>query len=150
MNIISNKLINENQIICMEDLNIHGMMKNHHLSKSIQEMNFGEFRRMMEYKCKWYGRTLVFVDRFYPSSKTCHNCGYVKNDLKLSDREWICPKCGTYHDRDVNAAVNILQEGERKIGGRTADFKPVENGPTCEVKSQTRAYSMKQEELQIE
>jgi transposase len=96
------------------------------------------------------GRTLVFVDRFYPSSKTCHNCGYVKNDLKLSDREWICPKCGTYHDRDVNAAVNILQEGERKIGGRTADFKPVENGPTCEVKSQTRAYSMKQEELQIE
>ena len=112
---VSNTLINENQVICMEDLNVKGMLRNHKLAESIQEMNFGEFRRMLEYKAKWYGRTVVYVDRFYPSSKTCHNCGYINKELKLSDRQWICPQCGGVIERDHNAALNILDEGLRII-----------------------------------
>ena len=93
--------------ICLEDLNIEGMLKNKHLSKSIQSASWGEFTRQLQYKSDWYGKNMVFIGRFEPSSKLCHHCGYVKDDLKLSDREWICPECGTHHDRDVNAAVNI-------------------------------------------
>lgn len=110
---ISNTLINENQIICMEDLNVKGMLKNHKLALSIQEMNFGEFRRILEYKSRWYNRQLVFIDRFYPSSKTCNYCGYINKTLKLSDRQWICPNCGNIIERDYNAALNILNEGLR-------------------------------------
>lgn len=112
---VSNTLINENQVICMEDLNVKGMLRNHKLAESIQEMNFGEFRRMLEYKAKWYGRIIVYVDRFYPSSKTCHNCGYINKELKLSDRQWTCPQCGGVIERDHNAALNILDEGLRII-----------------------------------
>ena len=82
---ISNYLIDENQVICMEDLNVSSMLRNHKLAESIQELNFGEFRRMLEYKANWYGRKLIFVDRFYPSSKTCNHCGYINKKLKLSD-----------------------------------------------------------------
>ncbi len=110
---ITNYLIDENQVICMEDLNVKGMLRNHKLADSIQELNFGEFRRMIGYKAKWYGRHLVFVDRFYPSSKTCNECGYVNKGLKLSDRVWICPDCGKIIERDYNAALNILDEGKR-------------------------------------
>ena len=110
---VTNTLINENQVICMEDLNVKGMLRNHKLAESIQEMNFGEFRRMLEYKAKWYGRTVVYVDKFYPSSKTCNHCGYIKKDLKLSDRQWVCPVCGETIERDYNAALNILDEGLR-------------------------------------
>ena len=112
---VSNSLIDENQVICMEDLNVKGMSRNHKLAESILEMNFGEFRRMLEYKAKWYNRKIVFVDRFYPSSKTCHRCGYVNKGLTLKDRDWICPKCGEHLDRDMNAAVNILIEGQRLL-----------------------------------
>ena len=112
---ITSKLVNENQIICIEDLNVNGMMQNHKLSKSIQELSLFEFRRQLEYKCKWYGRQLIVIDRFYPSSKTCHNCGYIYKDLKLSEREWICPHCGKLIDRDYNASLNILDEGLRQI-----------------------------------
>ena len=86
---VSNTLINENQVICMEDLNAKGMLRNHKLAESIQEMNFGEFRRMLEYKVNWFNRRIVYVNRFYPSSKTCHNCGYINKELKLSDRQWL-------------------------------------------------------------
>jgi putative transposase len=110
---ITNYLIDENQIICMEDLNVKGMLRNHKLAESIQELNFGEFRKMLEYKAKWYGRHLVFVDRFYSSSKTCNECGYVNKTLKLSDRVWTCPDCGKIIERDYNAALNILDEGKR-------------------------------------
>lgn len=110
---ITNYLIDENQVICMEDLNVKGMLQNHKLAESIQELNFGEFRRMLEYKAKWYSRHLVFVDRFYPSSKTCNECGNVNKTLKLSDRVWICPDCGKIIERDYNAALNILDEGKR-------------------------------------
>lgn len=112
---ITSKLVNENQIICIEDLNVKGMMSNHKLSKSIQELSLFEFRRQFEYKCRWYGRQLVIIDRFYPSSKTCHNCGYIYKYLKLSEREWICPHCKSKIDRDYNAAQNILDEGLNKI-----------------------------------
>ena len=112
---VSNYLIDENQVICMEDLNVSGMLKNHKLAESIQELKLGEFRRMLEYKANWYGRKLVFVDRFYPSSKTCNHCGYVNKKLKLSDRQWVCPDCGEIIERDYNAALNIRDEGIRLI-----------------------------------
>ena len=110
---VSNSLIDENQVICMEDLNVKGMVKNHNLAESICEMNFGEFRRMLEYKANWYNRKIVFIDRFYPSSKTCHNCGYINKSLTLNDRQWVCPQCGEVIERDYNAALNILDEGLR-------------------------------------
>ena len=99
----------------MENLNVKGMMKNHKLAESISEMNFGEFRQMLEYKARWYNRKIVFVDRFYPSSKTCSHCGFKYKDLKLSDRFWTCPECNTLHDRDINAAVNILRYLQYRI-----------------------------------
>jgi putative transposase len=110
---VSNALIDDNQVICIEDLNVKGMLRNHCLAEAIQEMNFGEFQRMLEYKAKWYGRQIVFVGRYYPSSKTCHHCGYVNKNLKLGDRQWVCPECGSVIDRDYNAALNILEEGLR-------------------------------------
>ena len=123
---VSNSLIDEKQVICMEDLNVKGMIKNHNLAETIQEMNFGEFRRMLEYKANWYNRKIVFVNRFYPSSKTCNNCGYINKDLKLSDRQWICPECGEVVERDYNAALNILDEGLRIIGCSTSEFTLVD------------------------
>lgn len=123
---VVNQLLNENQVIVMEDLNIKGMMKNHKLAESIQEMNFGEFRRMLEYKASWYGRKLVFIDRFYPSSKKCNHCGYINKELKLSDRQWICPDCGSVIERDYNAALNILDEGLRIIGLSSPKFTLVD------------------------
>lgn len=112
---ITSKLVNENRVICIEDLNVNGMMSNHKLAKSIQDLSLYEFRRQLEYKCKWYGRQLIIIDRFYPSSKTCHNCGYIYKGLRLSDREWICPHCNKIIDRDYNAAQNILDEGLRQL-----------------------------------
>lgn len=108
---VSIQLIRENQTIYIEDLNIKGMLSNHHLAKSIQELSWYEFIRMLEYKAKWYGRSIIKIDRFYPSSKTCNKCGYIKQDLTLKDRNWICPKCHTEIDRDYNAAKNILKQG---------------------------------------
>ena len=112
---VSNYLIDENQVICMEDLNVSGMLKNHKLAGSIQEISFYEFKRMLEYKSNWYGRKLVFVYRFYPSSKTCNHCGYINKKLKLSDRQWVCPDCGEIIERDYNAALNIKDEGIKLI-----------------------------------
>ena len=112
---ITSKIVNENQVICIEDLNVSGMMSNHKLAKSIQDISLYEFRRQLEYKCKWYGRQLIIIDRFYPSSKTCHNCGHIYKDLTLSQREWICPHCKSLIDRDYNAAQNILDEGLKQI-----------------------------------
>ena len=112
---ITSKIVNENQIICIEDLNVNGMMQNHKLAKSIQELSLFEFRRQLEYKCRWYGRQLIIIDRFYPSSKTCHNCGYIYKGLRLSEREWVCPHCKSLIDRDYNASLNILTKGLKQI-----------------------------------
>lgn len=93
--------------VVMEDLNVVGMMKNRHLSKAIQKQCFAEWRRQMEYKCNWRGIKILFADRFYPSSKTCHECGCIHTRLKLKDRTFICPECGYTVDRDFNAALNL-------------------------------------------
>lgn len=112
---LTSMLVNENQVICIEDLNVKGMLQNHKLSISVQELSLYEFRRQLEYKCRFYGRLLIVIDRFYPSSKTCHQCGYINKNLKLNDREWLCPECNQIIDRDYNAALNILDEGLRQI-----------------------------------
>ena len=112
---VVNELLTYYDTIFMEDLNVKGMLKNHHLAKAIQEIGFYRFRQILVDKARNNYKKVVFIDRFYPSSKTCSNCGYKKRDLKLSDREWTCPVCGEYHDRDLNAAINILHEGERLI-----------------------------------
>lgn len=104
-------LVNNYDIICIEDLNVSGMMKNHHLAYSISDSCFATIRSQLEYKCYWYGKQLVVIDRFYPSSKTCSNCGWKNNSLKLSDRVFKCKQCGTQIDRDLNAALNIQAVG---------------------------------------
>lgn len=104
---LSSMLTEQYDTICLEDLNVEGMMKNKHLSNSIQSAAWSEFVRQLKYKCEWKGKNVIFIGRFEPSSKTCSKCGYVKSDLQLNDREWVCPKCGEKHDRDVNAAINI-------------------------------------------
>lgn len=106
---LSSYLVNKYDTICLEDLNVKGMEQNHHLARAIQDASWSEFTRQLEYKSEWYGKRVVFIGRFEPSSKLCHNCGYVNKELKLSDREWTCPVCGKHHDRDVNAAVNIKE-----------------------------------------
>lgn len=107
----TNHLVSNYDTIVIEDLNVSGMVKNHKLAKSIADASFAELRRQLEYKCKWYGKELIVVNRFYPSSKTCSNCGNIKDDLKLSDREYVCNKCGFVIDRDLNASINILTVG---------------------------------------
>lgn len=108
---VSLDLVRNYDIVCLEDLNVKGMMKNHRLARQISDVAWGEFVEMLTYKADLNDKEIVKIDRFYPSSKTCHNCGYVKKDLKLSDRKWVCPECGANLDRDVNAAMNILSAG---------------------------------------
>jgi putative transposase len=109
----SRKLVNENQVIVLEDLNVKGMIKNKKLSRSIADVSWGMFKTFVSYKSEWDNKKVVIIDRFFPSSKECNGC-HVKNTLlSLSDREWVCPKCGTVHDRDINAAKNIKEEGIR-------------------------------------
>lgn len=110
---VTNELLTYFDTIFMEDLNVQGMLRNHNLAKAIQEVGFYKFKKTLVNKALVNNKQVVFIDRFYPSSKTCSVCGYKKRDLRLSDREWVCPKCGTKHDRDINAAVNILLEGQR-------------------------------------
>ena len=108
---LSTRLIRENQTIVVEDLNIRGMVKNHSLARAISDASWSELMRQLSYKAEWYGRKLVKVDRFFPSSKTCSACGHLLNKLPLQIRSWECPSCGVNHDRDHNAARNILAAG---------------------------------------
>ena len=107
------KLASENQAVCLEDLNVKGMLRNRRLSKAVADASFSEIARQLEYKCAMRGGTVARVGRFYPSSKACSACGHVLEELPLSARNWRCPVCGAEHDRDVNAAVNIAREGVR-------------------------------------
>lgn len=124
-------LVRANDIICIEDLSVRGMLKNHSLAKSISDCSFFMIRSMLSYKCDWYGRKLVVIDRWCPTSKRCSCCGSIMPSMGLDVREWICPNCHTIHDRDINAAKNILDEGLRilDIGSERPECKPVENPP---------------------
>ena len=113
---ISHEIVSENQVIVSENLQIKNMVKNHHLAKSISDVSWYELTRQLEYKSKWNGREYIKIDAFYASSQLCSTCGYKNTGTKdLSVREWICPNCGTKHDRDINAATNILVEGLRRL-----------------------------------
>ena len=112
---VVNELLKSYDTIFMEDLNVQGMLRNHSLAKAISEVGFSRLKQVITTKALDNGKQVIFIDRFYPSSKTCSVCGYKKEDLKLSDREWTCPNCGKKHDRDINAAVNILIEGKRML-----------------------------------
>ena len=142
---LSSKLINENQVICLEDLNVKGMVKNHRLAESISECSWFEFGRKLTQKAKWYGRTVVKIDRFFPSSKTCSNCGFIKETLNLSERKWTCPKCGINHDRDLNAAKNILKQGLNSLSFGTSEYS---RGDEVNLKSTKsgRKYRLRSDE----
>ena len=130
---LTTRLVRDNDVICIEDLNVRGMLKNHSLAKSIGDCSFSMIRSMLSYKCEWYGRKLVVINRWSPSSKKCSCCGYTMPSMGLAVREWICPSCHTVHDRDFNAANNILVEGLKilDIGREPPEYKPVEN-PTMD------------------
>ncbi len=139
---VANKLLNDNQVIVIENLSVQGMMKNHSLARSIQELSLSRFKQILKYKAPWYGRDIVEINRFYPSSKTCSCCGFKNDLLTLKDREWACPSCKAKLDRDLNAATNILNEGKRflltkKIGVDSAELKLVENNSLeCSMKQE--------------
>jgi putative transposase len=119
---IANSLLNENQIIATETLKVSNMLKNHKLARSLQELSIYRFFQILGYKAKWYGRELVQIGQYFPSSKLCNTCGTKNEELKLHNREWECSNCGTMNDRDLNAARNILEEGIRILTKNTPEF----------------------------
>lgn len=137
---VTSGLVSDNQTdtFVMEDLNVKGMQSNHRLAQSITDVSWSEFKRQMQYKCDWFGKNLIVINRFYPSSKTCSNCGNVKRELRLSEREYCCKICGNVMDRDVNAAINIRNNGLKEYSGVGIPGVPVE---LCSMEQ-----SVKQEE----
>ena len=144
---LSLRTVNDSQVIVLEDLNIKGMVKNRHLSKSISDVSWSKFVDMLKYKSEWYGRQILKVNRFYPSSKTCStpDCGYIYKDLKLSERFWVCPECGALHDRDVNASINLFIEGLKQIGQGLPELTPAEYAPAGIQSTGYSRHTMKQE-----
>jgi putative transposase len=114
---ISTEIIKSQDVICIEDLAVKNMMKNHKLAQAFADVSLGTFYSMLEYKAKWNDKTIIKIDRYFPSSKMCSNCSWINQDLTLKDREWICPSCNTTHDRDFNAAKNILKQGLKILSG---------------------------------
>ena len=111
LNKLTTDLVKRFDTLCIEDLNVRGMTANHYLARAISDVGMSAFRSMLTYKCAWYGKDLKVVDRYFPSSKRCHACGYISERLPLDVRQWVCPECGQTHDRDENAAINILTAG---------------------------------------
>ena len=128
--------------IVVEDLNVSGMMRNGRLSKHIQDASFYEIRRQLEYKCLWHGKRLIIADRFFPSSRTCSNCGWHNEGLSLRDREWECPVCHTRHDRDRNASLNLESFGLKALAGDAGEVKPLEKPSVDESRVCTCIRSM--------
>ena len=137
---VSTRLVRENQTLCVETLSIKNMMRNHRVARGFQDVALGTFYRFLEYKTDWYGKNLLRIGRFEPSSKTCSVCGYVKQDLTLSDRVWTCPKCNTIHQRDPNASLNIKNMAFKELGLRNqAEVTPISYEDSQEP--QSRKYS---------
>jgi putative transposase len=109
---LTTQLVRDNQVIAAEDLAVKNMVQNHKLAQSISDASWGELVRQLEYKCEWYGRELIRIDRWFPSSKRCSSCGHIVEKMPLNVRDWVCPECGCHHDRDINAAINILAAGQ--------------------------------------
>jgi putative transposase len=130
---VSTRIANEYDIICLEDLNVKGMMANRKLAKSIADVGWGKFVRLLEYKADWNDKQFVKISRWFPSSKMCNVCGYINHELKLSERTWTCPN-GHVLDRDINAAKNILNEGLRILGAGLSDNTDGGFGKTSEKK----------------
>ena len=130
---LSTKLVRENQTIVIEDLNVRGMMTNHCLAGAIADSSWPEFTRQLVYKCAWYGRELIKIDRWFPSSKRCSRCGYIAESMSLKVRQWTCPQCGAEHDRDVNAAANISGAGLalKACGGSVRPKRPQGHRGNC-------------------
>ena len=151
---VSSRIVNENQVIISEDLNVKGMLKNHKLAKSIQDASFGSFCNMIQYKAEHKHRVYLKIDRFYPSSKLCHKCGFKYTGLKLEERFWCCPECGTYLDRDENAAINILNEGLKILNLKYPDgtgesdvlvtSKPIDTGYSSNLESELLSNPLKE------
>jgi putative transposase len=141
---LTTSLVKTKQVIVIEDLNISGMVSNHHVARAISDVGFYEIRRQLEYKTAWYGGTVLVASRWYPSSKLCHRCGFKNEDLKLTAREWTCPQCGSSLDRDVNAACNLAAlaaNSSESLNGRgggssedvlVATSQPADEASTCE------------------
>jgi putative transposase len=127
---LTTRLVREFDLICIEDLNVKGLRRGIY-ARAIHDVAFSEVRRQLAYKSDWYGKILVEVDRWYPSSKTCSACRHTLDELRLDERQWKCPKCGTLHDRDVNAARNLLAEGLRQLAGRDDRDLRVDAGDAC-------------------
>jgi putative transposase len=136
---LTTSTVKDNSIICIEDLNVKGMMKNHKLAKSIADCSFSMVRSMLDYKCRWYDRKLIVIDRWSPTSKTCSCCGHVMKDWNLGIREWTCPNCHTNHDRDINAAQNILSKGMKILDtvGTTGIHACGEDSSVVEIQSRS-------------
>lgn len=142
MHKLSTRLVRENQVIVVEDLNIAGMVKNRCLSRVVSDAGWGILLGMLVYKSDWYGRELVKIDRFFPSSKTCHCCGHVLDSLPLSIRKWICPECNATHDRDKNAALNILAAGHAVTAcGPGVSHRILQNSVQSGLKQETPSRS---------
>lgn len=141
---LSHKLTHESQVnsIVIEDLNVSGMLKNHKLARSISDCSWSEFVRQLEYKSEWYGKNLIKIGRFEPSSKLCSNCGTINQELTLKDREWTCKTCGITHDRDVNAAVNIKNIGLHKQNRVTVDSRKLTLGEISCCKDNRRTKKL--------
>ncbi len=125
---VTSQIVDENQVIVVESLGVKRMLQNKKLAREIADVGWGIFLQLLAYKSSWFGRIFVQIDKYFPSSKQCHHCGTIKEKLELNERQWSCFCCGMNHDRDINAAKNILQEGLRSLGvpRGSRDFKPVE------------------------